>query len=245
MQQRAGAAGFAGLLAVGAPCPLCLHDVETLPEHHVSDDLERADAGRVVAATGALTAARRELQQAERAADELTARAEADRRALAAIDADLAGVPDDDTLREPARQGGRPPHARPRPRRPTLEPAEAAAAAHRTDPANAERLARRRTGNADVARLRVLADSHGVRRDVLLAELAGVPDEAELAAAIEEAQRLAGERHAAAAEHHAAAESAHDAAIIGRSDGGGRAAARRRPSCSRPAIEWPRSIHRR
>ena len=41
VQQLAGAAGFAGLLAVGAPCPLCLHDVEVLPEHHVSDDRGR------------------------------------------------------------------------------------------------------------------------------------------------------------------------------------------------------------
>ena len=98
-----------------------------------------------------------------------------------------------------------------------LEAAEAAAAAHRTDPANAERLAVAERAAADVARLRVLAESHGARRDVLLAELAGVPDEATLAAAIEEAQRAADECHAAAAEHHAA-EAAHDAAIIGRSE---------------------------
>ena len=43
VQQRAGAAGLVGLLAVGAPCPLCLHDVATLPEHHVSEDLERVE----------------------------------------------------------------------------------------------------------------------------------------------------------------------------------------------------------
>ena len=126
------------------------------------------------------------------------------------------GVPDDDTLTaqlaravdlrraaESAAAG--------------LEAAEAASAAHRADPANTERLAVAEQAAADVARLRVLVESQAGRRDALLAELAGVPDETTLAAAIAEARRAVDACHAAAAEHHAAA-TAHDAATTARSE---------------------------
>ncbi|MET0324548.1 MAG: SMC family ATPase, partial [Ilumatobacteraceae bacterium] len=98
VQQRAGAAGLVGLLAVGAPCPLCLHEVATLPEHHVSEDLERM-AQALDGAIAALTAAREEHRAAERLAGELRATAAATQGALDAIDAGLVDVADDRTLR--------------------------------------------------------------------------------------------------------------------------------------------------
>ena len=100
--------------------------------------------------------------------------------------------------------------------------AEAAAAAHRTDPANTERLAVAGRAAADVARLRVLAESHGARRDSLRGR----------------ARRGAGRGHARGGDRGGSAggrrvprgrgraqeaEAAHDAAIIAPVGGGGRA----------------------
>ena len=213
LQQRAGAAGFVGLLAVGAPCPLCLHAVEALPEHHVSEDLERVGVA-LAAAEAALIAARHDLQRAERIVGDLAAHAEAAQRALEAIDVDLAGVPDDAALGEllaeatALRTAAAAADA-------DLRAADAAAAAHRSDPANVECLARAEAAAAETVRLGGLAESRRSRRDRLVGELTGVPLEAELESSIAEAERLAGERQSAAATV-AMAEAGHEAAITRR-----------------------------
>ncbi|MET0577111.1 MAG: SMC family ATPase, partial [Ilumatobacteraceae bacterium] len=210
LKDRAGAAAFAGLLTVGAPCPLCLHDVVHLPEHHVSDDL--------AAAAGRLADAERDLRVVSTELAEVTERAAACRadvasreRELAAIDADLDGVPDDDslTLLLAAAVARRDAVV-------SAAAADASAAArladHDTDPVHVEALAAAACAAAAVTAATAVHETTRHRAELLDAEVAGLPPVGELERSIAEADRLAeGQRRAAASQ--ATAEQARDAAV--------------------------------
>ncbi len=213
LQQRVGVAGFAHLVAVGEPCPLCLQEVHAAPVHDADAQLGLAVAALATATRHADDALRR-LREVERRAAELNAEEAAQRRGRAALEAELRVVPDAETLRAQQAEAAQ--------LRTELTAAaaarsagEAAAAAHRQDGDNVRLLAAAETATADAARGRAVEAAQRARVDGLRAELVDAPPPAEVQQSRATAERLVTEQRTVVAELHEA-ELAHRAAVDAR-----------------------------
>ncbi len=91
LREQAGAAGLAHLLAVGAPCPMCLQEVHTIPSHHVDEDLVAADTA-LDAAASTRDRATANLDAADHATQAERARLDAEQRSLDALRRELVDV---------------------------------------------------------------------------------------------------------------------------------------------------------
>ncbi len=206
LQQRAGAAGFVHLLAVGEPCPLCDHEVHELPTHHdVGAALEQAVTAATVAA--------RELEAVQRAAHVVDAQLAAERRALAALTTELAGVAAEAGLVAQRDEAA----ARQLQLAAAVQQtaaAEAAATAHRTAKSTTASLEAEARAEADAAALRAMESTQRDRLAAAEWAVLALPPLAELERALTTAQELATARDAAS-EWLAQAETAHEQAMAG------------------------------
>lgn len=204
LRDRAGVAGYAGLLRVGEPCPLCHQQVRDLPDHDADAELERA-AAALGRATARVAERRALLAEAERHATGLAAHLAADRRQLDTARADLTGVPDTEELQQRLVTARRAQDDLAR-ARDAWRAAEGAAVAHREDPQHAGALRRARAAEDELTSLTALEEAARARRDEAARAVAGLPDVAAVEAALAEARRLAAERDAAVAAFTAAEE---------------------------------------
>ncbi len=88
---------LAGSLVSGEPCPVCQHQVGSVPAPTTPGDLDQARAARQ-SADAALTAARNATEQARRERDRLAHKVESIAHQLAELDQHVAGHPDERTL---------------------------------------------------------------------------------------------------------------------------------------------------
>ena len=200
LQQRVGVAGFAHLVTVGQPCPLCLQDVHDLPVHDADTHLAGAVAA-LAAATRHADDALQRVRQVERRAAELTAEEAAARRDRAALEAELRVVPDADALRQQQARASqlRTELTAATDARSAAESAAATIERTRTTPAPSvpPRRPRPRPVAPEPSKLR-----NETRLDGLSAELADVPPAADVEQALQTAERLVVEQRTAVAELH-------------------------------------------
>jgi exonuclease SbcC len=209
LQHRAGIAGYAHLLSLGAPCPLCLQGVHELPAHQVDEDLATATA-TVRSAEQRVEDHRTELRDLERRAATVAADAEAQQRALDALVADLDGAPAVEQLRA-LLITARDLRERLAAAVAELGRVEQAAEDHRREPDHARTTAAAEAAIAEATRWRTLEEAERARLQVVRAELAAIPGEAEVRVALESAERLGAAQRTAIEQLHDA-ERAHRAA---------------------------------
>jgi DNA repair protein SbcC/Rad50 len=204
LQQRAGAAGFAHVLAVGEPCPLCQHEVHELPTHHI-DGAELDDA------TTAATIAARELESVGRAAHVVDAQLAAEQRALAALASELADVAGEAELvtqrdEAAARQRGLTAATQ------RTAATETSAATHRTADGTIAALDAEARAEAEAAALRAVESTERDRLAAAEWAVLALPPLVDLEQALTSAQELAAARDAAS-EDLARAEAGHERAM--------------------------------
>ncbi len=194
-QTRAGAAGLAATLRVGEHCPVCQQPVHELPEVPPDEELDVLRRARDEA-THALTEARGRADAAGRAAAAATAEQQLGHRSLAELAAALQGRPARD---EAARTLEAIERARAMLAAARTRAVEAAAALDgaRRDPRSVAALDAAEAAAKEMLGAEAAVSEQQRQLKEAVAGLAHVPGEAEVHAAIADAERLAKQRQQA------------------------------------------------
>jgi exonuclease SbcC len=189
VEHRVGVTGYADLLVVGEPCPLCLQEVHSLPEHDLGDELSEARTSHAEWKKQR-DEVERQCTQARLEADSSTATVESIRRLLTPLEQQLVGAPSIESLKSQREDAARLRNDC-EAASAAAQDAEEAAAAHRGDPRTRATLKALADAEGTVTKMQAEDETLLKQQQQLDSQLAGVPNEQALEAAIAEATALA------------------------------------------------------